>query len=158
MLLSERRPGLRLVLTNATPFHPCGADCVHGNFPYERSFVVTTLPIASSGFLIVFLELLESFPEAGSTTFARTFVWLGFKALVFVITKVWAKAAYYGTGDDIQAMLLVFTMVIPFYCPQSLTTSFVLVDTVFLFHTFTYAPHLSLYRERRHNLFSPNQM
>lgn len=71
-------------------------------------FVAATLPLASSGFLIIFFTIFASIPEGAVT---RTFVWLGFKTLAFVTTKIWAKIAYYGMRDDIQAMLVVFMMV-----------------------------------------------
>ena len=95
------------------------------DFFYNRSFAAATLPIASSGYLMLFFLIYATVSETGvSSGVSRTLVWLGFKFLAFVTTKIWAKIAYFGMGDDIQAMLLVFMMVIMLYYPKTLPASF----------------------------------
>ena len=74
---------------------------------------------------MLFFLIYATVSETGvSSGVSRTLVWLGFKFLAFVTTKIWAKIAYFGMGDDIQAMLLVFMMVIMLYYPKTLPASF----------------------------------
>ena len=74
---------------------------------HERSVAAVVLGIISATLFAVFMDLYTR----TSSTGLRTLLWLGYKALVFGIVKIYAKIAYFGTGTDVEAMLLVFAMV-----------------------------------------------